>query len=313
MNKKIIWAVCLLILASLACQLPFLSVDDVDEVEKGLPGLDTDTFDATVEDPNLLAAAPLSSAQRQVLLVKGHPNRFLMMFSEGLREETWYYDQFGYEVTFRNGDVFTESNGDSSEDWVDFVTIYLPWQFNNAMGLNELLAISEAETFAIESLAETFQEDLSLVYMKGLVAGLRGEDLLFVRTVPVGEGARTLNIPVAQPTAQSPSDAPGSLTAAEQTHSGTHSYQVYCTYSDGTSEELEESVTWSFTDEGVFIDEDGPFPKVNINSYGVSDENGDLFFYFQENAITHTGEILEITEEGDEISISWACVFTKKP
>jgi hypothetical protein len=313
MNNKIIWAVCLLILASLACQLPFLSVDDIDEFEKGLPGLDTDTFDATVDDPNLLAAAPLSAAQRQVLLVKGHPNRFLMMFSDGLREETWYFDQFGYEVTFRNGEIFTESGTDRLEDWVDFVTIYSPWQFNEAMGLNELLAISEAESFAIESLAEAFQEDLSLVYMKGLIAGLRGEDLLFVRTVPVGEGARTLDIPVSQPTAQGPSDAPASLTAAEQIHSGAHSYQVYCSYSDGTSEDIEDSFTWSFTDEGVYFDEEGPFPKVNINSYGVSDGDEEFFIYFQENAITLTGETQDINEEGEEMAITWACVFTQKP
>lgn len=312
MDKKYFWAVCLLILASLACQLPFLSSENVDDNQTSLPGLDTDTFDATIKDPNLLTPVPLSSAQRQVLLVKGQPNRFLIIFSDGLREETWYFDQFGHEVTFRNGEIFTESDADRLEDWLDFVTIYSPWQFNEAMGLNELLAISEAETFAIESLAEAFQEDLSLVYMKGLVAGLRGEELLFVRTVPVGEGARTLDIPVTQPTAQSPVDAPGSLTAAEQTHVGTHNYQVFCTYSDGTSEEGEESVTWAFTAEGLYIGGDGPYPKVNVNYYGISDEDGEFYFNIQENVVTVTAQFFDLNEEGERISISAICVYALK-
>ena len=312
MNKNILWAVSLLILASLACQLPFLGDDNADNIEKSLPGLDTDTFSATVEDPNLLAAVPLSPAQRQVLLVKGQPNRFLLMFMDGLREETWYYDQFGYEVTFRNGDVYNEIDGDIQLNWVDFVTIYSPWQFNQAMSLNELLAISEADTFAIESLAETFQEDLSLVYMKGLVAGLRGEDLLFVRTVPVGEGARTLNIPVTQPTAQSQLDATGSLTVAEQTHAGTNYYQVFCTYSDGTSEEDVAPITWDFREDGVYWDGDGPFPLRSENSYGSSDDTGDLFIYFQVNAITITGEFFELNEAGEEELVSMTCVLTQE-
>ncbi len=318
MNNKFLWAVCLLILASLACQLPFFSADDADgeddtgSIENSLPGVDADTFDATVEDPNLLAAVPLSPAQRQVLLVKGQPNRFLLTFMDGLREETWHYDQFGYEVTFRNGDIYTEADGDSLSNWVDFVTIFSPWQFNQAMGLNELLAISEAEAFAIELLAETFQEDLTLVYMKGLVAGLRGEDLLFLRTVPVGEGARTLDIPVSQPTAQSQLDAASNLTPAEQAHAGTFTYRIYCLYSDGTSEDAIAPVTWAFLEDGVYWDDDGPFPWIRENSYGLSDSDGELFINFKENVITITGEYPDLSEQGEEVMVTFTCALTQE-
>jgi hypothetical protein len=312
MNKKFLCAVCLLILASLACQLPFLSVDDVDDIEKRLPGLDADSFDATVVDQNLLAAVPLSPAQRQLLLVKGQPNRFLLMFVGGLREETWYYDQFGYEVTFKNGDVYTESDSIISENWMDFVTVYSPWQFNGEMSLSGLLAISQADTFAIESLAETLQEDLSLVYMKGLVAGLRGEDLLFVRTIPVGEGARALEIPVSQPTAQSQIDDVINLTPAEQVHAGTHSYLIYCTYSDGTSEDFIDSVTWAFMDGGVYFEDEGPFPWIKANIYGVSDKDGDLFIYFKENVVTITGESYDFDSEGENVLVTFVCAMTQE-
>jgi hypothetical protein len=312
MNNKFLWAVCLLTLASLACQLPFLSADDADDIKNGLPGVDAESFDATVEDPNLLAAVALSPAQRQVLLVKGQPNRFLLTFVDGLREETWYYDQFGYEVTFRNGDIYTEDDGDSLSNWVDYVTIYSPWQFNQAMGLNELLAISEAEAFAIESLAETFQEDLSLVYMKGFVAGLRGEDLLFVRTVPVGEGARTLDIPVSQLAAPSQVDPAGNLTAAEQAHAGTFTYRIYCLYSDGTSEDVIEPVTWAFLEDGVYWGDDGPFPWIRENSYGLSDSDGELFINFKENVITITGEYSDLNEQGEEVLVTFTCALTQE-
>lgn len=313
MNKKFLCAVCLLILASLACQLPFLSVDNADEsddIEKSLPALDADSFDATVNDPNLLADVPLSPAQRQVLLVKGHPNRFLLTFTDGLREETWHYDQFGYEVTFRNGEIYTEGSGDSLSNWVDIITIYSPWQFNQAMGLNELLAISEAESFAFESLAEPFQEDLSLLYMKGLVAGLRGEDLLFVRTIPIGDGARILDIPVSQPMAQSQLDAVSNLTPAEQIHAGTHSYRTTCTYSDGTSEDYIEPATWTFAEDGVYYDGEGPFPRRSENLYGLSDPEEEFLIYFKENVITFTGESSFLDEQGEEVFYTFACALT---
>jgi hypothetical protein len=312
MNKKILWAVCLLILVSLACRLSSLGADTTDEIEKRLSGLDTDTFDATVGDLNLLAAVALSPAQRQVLLVKGQPNRFLLMFVDGMREETWYYDQFGYEVTFKNGDVYTEGNGEFSGDWMEIVTVYSPWQFNRAMGLNELLAISEAESFAIESLADTLQEELSLIYMKGLVAGLRGEDLLFVRTVPVGEGARTLDIPVSQPPTQNQLSAADDLTAAEQVHAGMHTYRTYCTYSDGTFEDYVGPVTWDFRDGGVYFEGEGPFPRVNENFYGVSDQDGNFFIHFKENVITITGESHELDSGGEDVVVTYTCALTQE-
>ena len=104
MKKTYLWAILMLVAASLACNLPFVSSpsnDSPDDLAVALP----DSYEVEISDASLLEPVDLSGAQRQVLLARGAPNRFSLMFSDGMREETWYYDHLGYEVTFRNGEI----------------------------------------------------------------------------------------------------------------------------------------------------------------------------------------------------------------
>jgi hypothetical protein len=269
-----------------------------------------DEFDVEIADASLLEPVALSGAQRQMVLAKGSPNRFTLMFSDGMREETWYYDHLGYEVTFRNGEIFTDDSSAEPVDAVDFVTIYYPWQFNAEMGLGGLLQVTEVDTFAMESLEDAFQEDVSLVYLKGLDVGLRGEELLFVRTIPVGEGARTFDIPVSQPTSQPAQDDVINLTASEAAHEGTHSYEVYCLYSDGLEDEYSDEKIWEFTDEGLLIDDSYTLPKIRDDFYGFDDEEGGYYVNFQEGGVTITGGFLEEDDSGNMVQIDFTCVLT---
>lgn len=308
MKKTHSLAILILVVSSLACNLPFFQSSNNEDDQSSE---ESDTYEVVIEDKSVLEPIALSGAQRQVLLTKGEPNRFSLMFSDGMREETWYYDHLGYEVTFRNGDVYTENDGATPVDAIEFVTIYSPWQFNGGMGLSGLLVITEADSFAIESLKDAFLEDVSLVYLKGLDAGLRGDDLLFVRTIPVGEGARTFDIPVVQSEATSQPDTASEITNMEAMYSGTHTYDYYCKYSDGTVEEESDQVTWTFTDEAVFFDGDGPFSKITENYYGFKDDYGELFIHFKENVVTITGELIEQDDSGNQISVTFACALTQ--
>ena len=309
MKKTYIWAILMLVAASLACNLPFVSSspdESPDDLAASLP----DEIDVEISDVSLLEPVALSGAQRQMLLAKGSPNRFTLMFSDGMREETWYYDHLGYEVTFRNGEIFMDDNSAEPVDAVDFVTIYYPWQFNAEMGLSGLLRVTEVDTFAMESLEDAFQEDVSLVYLKGLDVGLRGEDLLFVRTIPVGEGARTFDIPVSQPTAKPATDDADNLTASEAVHQGTHSYDVYCLYSDGVEDEYSDEKRWEFTDEGLLIDDSYALPKIRDNFYGIDDDEGGYYVNFHEGDVTITGGLLEEDGSGNMVQIDFTCVLT---
>ncbi len=107
MKKTYLWAILILLAASLACNLPFLSSSSSSSASQEAPGAALpDDYDVVIADESVLEPVNLSGAQRQVLLAKGSPNRFTLMFLDGMREETWYYDHLGYEVTFRNGEIF---------------------------------------------------------------------------------------------------------------------------------------------------------------------------------------------------------------
>lgn len=305
MKNKIIWALSLLILSALACNLPFIA-DGQGDVN--MPDADAESFTANMQDESILEPVSLSGAQRQVLAVHGLPNRFMILFSEGMREETWFFDHLGYSITFRNGDIYTENKGDPMEGTVP-TSIYYPWQFNDQMGLSELLAVSQSESFAVESLDEVFQDDVSLVYMNGMDAGFQEDQILFVRAIPVGAGAS--DSAVNAETVGSAVETAGetSLTAEEQTHAGTHTYHTTCTYSDGFSENGIMEETWEFTDEGVYYNGEGPFPKVSENYYGIQDEFGDYFIMFFIDTVAMNGTFIMEDEEGNAETTIFSCTL----
>lgn len=307
MKKIFLWPLAVLFLTSLACQFPFGSGG-----EGGLiAGLtDADYLVAEVSDDSLLAPVGLSSAQRQVLGVRGRPNRFMIRFSDGMREETWYYDLLGLDVTFRNGETYTENQSIPISAGLVLKSDYMPWQFNGAMGISELLAISGSDVFALESLESVFEEDVSLITLPGLDAGFRGEKLLYVRTIPMRNAQSTTNVEVQGAVDQPPLG--DNLTEAEKFHEGTHTYRTYCIYSDGTTDDYVGPVTWSFMEEGVYFDAEGPYPLIRENFYGFSDGEGKIFIDFKLNVITITGEFFSLNEEGETIMDSFTCALTQE-
>ena len=304
MKKIFFWLAFVLLLSGLACNLPF-GLGGGSEPLANHPAADDDNFTANITDEGLLEPTDLSGSQRQVLSVRGVPDRFMLHFSDGMREETWYYDAQGYTITFRNGETYTEDVGDPVPAALVLKSVYTPWLFNGAMSLSELLAVSGSEAFTIESLDEIFGEAVSLVTMAGLDAGFRGGKLLFVRTVPLD--SLQPEAAMAEPQAEN-----SGLTAAEQRHVGSHTYQVFCSYSDGTTEDGEETIQWSFTGEGLYYDEDGPYPQTGENFYGLSDDTGEIYFYFQDDVVTLTGEFFQSGAEGEKILVSFVCVLSRK-
>ena len=323
MNKKLLWIVVVLIAASLACGLPFMGSGDETSSgstndDNGLPGADTDTYDVSVKNAALLEPVELSPAQRQVLTVKGPPNRFTLTFSDEMREECWYYDHLGYQVTFRNGDTYTEDNAGTPVDAAGIVSIYYPWQFNGQMGLSELLTVSETESFAVESLEEAFQEDMSIVYLKGLDVGFRGGKILYIRSIPIGEGAREMAISVEVVETIEAEEVPEEAetesepVSFEEVHAGTHIYQMTCIYSDGTSEDVADETTWEFKEDGLYFNGDGPFPKIAENYYGLQDETGGFFFMFTRDNVVISGSFVETDDNGDDSILTFSCTLIQE-
>jgi len=330
MKKKTTLAILILLVTLVACEQASIGVENEEigtetvqstDVLSSLPQLDGETFDASGADPDLLEPVPLSPAQAQIINVKGAPNRFLLQFLDGMRQETWYFDPLGYEVTFRNGEVYAENEGEVQAGQAIFYSIYYPWAFSNGVGLPELLSITVSETFAFETLKEAFDEDLSIAYLKGLDVGFRREQVLYIRTIPIGEGARedspgfvfdqppTIEI---LPTATiSPTQGSSTLTPEELNHGGKHTYHKQCSFSDGYSEDLYDEMTWDFNEEGLFVDGAGPFPPRNIaNFYSLHDEEFSTDFIIEADFIEEYGVFYEEDDDGNLVKISFTCTYT---
>ena len=330
MKKKFALAIITILAGSLACSVPFLDVaggeestviEDITEEPRGIPKLDSESFDAAVEDPSLLTPASLSPAQVQVLSQRGSPNRFVIQFIEGRRQETWYYDRMGYEVIFRNGEIYTENSVEVAPGEAIFFSTYYPWQFTLEMGLPELLSITDSDTFVFESVEEIFEEDLSIAYLNGLDVGFRGDQVLYIRTIPLGEGAKkgspafVLEQPSqieVQPTSAPSTESEGlGLTPEELAHQGAHMYHMVCEYSDGSRDDLFYEMTWEFTEEGLYMDGDGPIQARNIdNVYGFSEEDFILYITFEADLVRQDASYTEEDEQGNPVWIDVICTYT---
>ena len=306
MKKQTLWVIVVLVLSALACNLPF---GQGGQVDGDIPDPDAGAYSADVQDETVLEPVALSGAQRQILAAYGLPDRFMILFSDELREETWYYDFLGYSITFRNGDIYTDEQTVSVADAEVLTSTYYPWQFNGQMGLSELLAVSESETFAIESLDGIFQDDASLVYLKGLDAGFQKGQILYIRAIPVGAGASEAANSADAGESEVETTAGTALTAEEQIHLGAHTYQMACTYSDGSSENDIAEATWEFTDEGVYYDGEGPFPKISDNYYGSQDEFGGFFIMFSADTIAVNGSFIMADDEGNPVTTTFNCTL----
>jgi hypothetical protein len=330
MKKKTTLAILILLVTLVACEQASVGVENEEigtetvqstDVRSSLPQLDGETFDASVTDPDLLEPVSLSPAQAQILNINGAPNRFLLQFLEGLRQETWYFDRLGYEVTFRNGEVYAEKEVEVEAGQAIFSSIYYPWAFSSEVGLPELLTITGSETFAYEPLKEAFDEDLSIAYLKGLDVGFRGEQVLYIRTIPIGEGARegspsfVLEQPTIieiLPTATATSSPESStLTPEELNHQGTHRYHLHCDYSNGNVDDLYYDLTCEFTEEGLYMNGDGPIPSRNIeNLYGYPGEDLSRYLTFEKDIIREDASYTTEDAQGNSVVVSVTCTYT---
>ena len=177
-----------LLLLSLSCNLPFMA-DDSPLSEDGL-----------VQDYHPVAALEelsqytLSTAQQEQLAGYGYPDRFVIFFfdemladgqSIPMRQESWYYDAPGYEIVFRNGDIFTERTGDPIQIEGLGSTVYAPQGFTAGMTLDAVLAIRGETGFYVQNTGDDLLPG-KLIFIQGLAAGFEDGRLTYVETLPLG-------------------------------------------------------------------------------------------------------------------------------
>jgi len=199
-NKAYLLVVCgLLLMLSLACNLPFFIKEEVTQKEPVqeyngiIEGL---VQDIPVESyPADMQGYLLSGNQRNILSDYGYPDRFLIYFFDlhlnsgeqvRIRQDSWYYDQVGYEINFRNGEKFTDKNTDPVTAPGLQSTAYQPEDFVSGMSLLEILSVTSESGYYAESMPNTLFEDGKIVFLKGLSAGFENGQLSYVETIPLG-------------------------------------------------------------------------------------------------------------------------------
>ncbi len=192
-RRSLILTLSLLALFSLACNLT--------AVVGSQPTPETPIQEGLNQDypVNISAEAvpqyALTVAQRNKIANHGYPDRFLISFSTktladgeriALRQETWYYDDTGYQVVFRNGAVFTENNGAPVESAGLGSTGYQPERFTQAMDLESVLAVTGENGFFAQPMEAGLVENGQIVFLKGLSVGFQDGKLKYVETLPLG-------------------------------------------------------------------------------------------------------------------------------
>lgn len=195
----IVLAIIVLVVILLGCNLP--------------TGNDSSTPDeyGLVQDyqsPQTADAIPeygLNEAQIAKITEKGYPDRFVILFfreslADGstvdMRQESWYYDESGAEIVFRNGEVFTESSGGKSVMAVEMgKTVYRPEQFLGGMTLDQMLAATGDSGYYQEPVNSTLIPNGTLVFVQGLATGFEGGSLVFVEALPLGAAGDPANHP----------------------------------------------------------------------------------------------------------------------
>ena len=185
-----------LIVVSLSCNLP------------GREGTTTATGLVQNYQPGISAAAvpkySLSAEQQTQIATQGYPDRFTILFftdtlldgqTIAIRQESWYYDESGYEIVFRNGEKFTESIGQPVTSPELGKTAYRPEDFTFWMSLDALVVISGENGYYREPIDNGLIENGSLVFLKGLSAGFEGDSLKHIETLPLGAAGDPANHP----------------------------------------------------------------------------------------------------------------------
>jgi len=267
-NKIILFAALVFLLfLSLSCNLPSLLLGDPKQFKDGL-----------VQDYHPAASSvsqyTLSATQQDYVDEYGNPDRFVIFFFDevladgqlfSMRHENWYYDARGYEIVFRNGDKFTERNGNPIQIEGLGHTPYTPQGFTAEMNLDGLLNIQGETGFFVQNVDDELITG-ELIFIQGLAAGFEEGRLSYVETLPLSEASWSTE------TSSLEENTEG-LTPQELAHQGTHTYEVTC-----ANESLNSSAmvwTFEFIDGSLNLDDGGlPYPEIGVNTYGFIDDDG---------------------------------------
>ena len=309
------------LLFSLSCNLPFL-VGDSTQFEDGL----VQNYQPALSP---VSQYTLSVTQQAYVDEHGYPDRFVIFFFDemlpdgqlyAMRHESWYYDARGYEIVFRNGDKFTERNGEPIQIEGLGRTVYSPQGFTAEMNLDALLALRGENGFFVQNVDDS-QITGELIFIQGLAAGFEEGRLSYIETLPLGES---------QPlTEASPLDlTSGGLTPQELLYQGTHTYEVSCIRDDGSSSNFSAVIALEFTENGVnwtLENKDGFsfFQKVDINTYENLDGGNSLIMIFTDLGIRREASnasicnymisVLtpqELASQGQHTYL-WACTYNE--
>ncbi len=194
-NKATILAVCcLLLVLSLACNLPFLGQEETIRENYGIQEGLVQNVPLEMYQANLQGYL-LSAAQQNTLSDYGYPDRFLIHFFDlqlhsgervKIRQESWYYDQIGYEIIFRNGKIFTYKKTDPVTSPGLQSTAYQPEHFTLDMSLGDVLFVTGENGYYAEPMPGELFENGKIVFLKGLSAGFENGQLRYLETIPLG-------------------------------------------------------------------------------------------------------------------------------
>lgn len=129
-----------------------------------------------------VALAPRSEDQERVREQFGAPDRFVLLFTDGGRQETWQYDTAGYEIAFRDGVLlYVDPVPTVSIEGLG-TTPFEPDRFTGGMSLPEFLAVAGQRDYAEQPLDAA---DGQLVVVRGIVAGFDDAGLRYLETIPI--------------------------------------------------------------------------------------------------------------------------------
>ena len=246
-----------LILAALACNLPGSSSNN-GQLPDGL----TENY-SLPSNATLSGAFNYSSEQEAVIQNHGSPTRFLILFGEAARQETWIYDLTGYTVVFRDGVKVSEKSVDAVYKEGMYATTYSPNLFYEGMTVDEVVLATGKNDFMLTSVPEL--EHMRLMDMEGLTIGLVNDRVSYIETIP------------ALTETQLTADDFFSLTPEEAANQGKHTYVGSFTVDGETYQDDYGELEFVFDGSGMQMGVEGyflPFERIGQNQYYSETEGG---------------------------------------
>ena len=204
-NYLIVFCSFILLVGLSSCNLPMLKYLD------GFHENYQPSQDIVLKDPYTY-----SSAQMAVIEDLGYPARFMIIFGEDSRQETWFYDNFNYKIAFIAGEKVSDQYSSPGSAEGLYKTDYRPDQFYRGMGIDEIVLSTGSNDFALTSISEMV-ENGRLMHLNGLSIGLIDGQISFVETYPA-QTEETAS--AAEPTNNE------SLTPEEMANEGIHTYSA---------------------------------------------------------------------------------------